>query len=381
MRGRIAVSLMFGCVGIVIGTWTARLPAVKQNLGLSDGLLSIALLGFAVGAIIGMQVVGRLIDRFTSRRVMLGAAVGDGVMLIVAALCPNLVVLVIAMLAFGTVHGVLNIAVNANAVEVERSVGRPVMSSFHAVYSIGGILGAGVGALFAAVGASVVVTFVTVAVFLVGLVATARPLALSAPVPPEAGDTAPFRLDRRLALFGVIAFCCLVGEGAAADWSSVYARDNLGATAGIAALAYAAFAAAMTAGRLFGDRLTTRFGPVALVRASALVAVVGLGSALVIDAAWAGIVGFACLGAGLSLIAPQVFSAVGRENAARAGQALARVVSIGWLGFVFGPLLIGAAASVVGLPAALAIPVALAAFVAATAGALRPRATVAHSSS
>ncbi|HWB38133.1 MAG TPA: MFS transporter, partial [Rugosimonospora sp.] len=170
---------------------------------------------------------------------------------------------------------------------------------------------------------------------------------------------------------GVLAFCALVGEGAAADWSAVYLRDNLTSSAGFAAAGYAAFAGAMTLGRIFGDRLGTRLGPVLLVRASGILAAAGLGVALLVGRPWAGVVGFACLGAGMSCIAPQVFSAAGARNPTRAGRALARVVTMGYAGFLAGPVLIGGAATLVGLPRALAVPVLLAGFVALTATALR----------
>jgi fucose permease len=178
---------------------------------------------------------------------------------------------------------------------------------------------------------------------------------------------------------GVLVFCCLVGEGAAADWSAVYLRDTLGSTAGFAAAAYAAFAIMMTVGRLAGDRLAMALGPVRLVRVCGALAAVGLAVGLLIDHPVAGVVGFGCLGAGLSCIAPQVFSAAGNRDPARAGQAIARVASMGFLGFVVGPLVIGAAAEVVGLAWALLLPAVLAVFVAAAAPALRSRGPVVRS--
>jgi MFS family permease len=176
-----------------------------------------------------------------------------------------------------------------------------------------------------------------------------------------------------LLFLGLLAFCCLVGEGAAADWSSVYLRDSLGSTAAFAATAYAAFSVLMIAGRLAGDRLVARFGPVALVRGCGILAATGLMTALLVSHPIAGVIGFGCLGAGLSCIAPQVFSTAGNLDRARAGQAIARVASLGFLGFLTGPLLIGGAAELVGLARALTIPALLALFVALTASALRPR--------
>jgi predicted MFS family arabinose efflux permease len=176
-----------------------------------------------------------------------------------------------------------------------------------------------------------------------------------------------------LLLLGVLAFCCMIGEGAAADWSSVYLLEDLGSSAGFAAAAYAAFSIMMTAGRLAGDRLAAWLGPVTLVRGCGVLAASGLGLALLVGHPIAGVIGFGCFGAGLSCIVPQVFSAAGRRDPARAGQALARVASLGYVGFLTGPVLIGGAAELFGLPRALAIPALLALFVALAAFALRTR--------
>ncbi|MFD0595994.1 MFS transporter [Catellatospora coxensis] len=271
------------------------------------------------------------------------------------------------LLAFGTAHGLLNITMNTAAVEVQRAWQAPIMSSFHAVYSIGGFLGAAVGGLCAYAGLGATATFLLVAavVAVTGLVAARWRLA---PQAVPAAETGPGGGGLPGVTFlGVLVFCCLVGEGAAADWSSVYLRDSLGSTAGFAAAAYAAFSIMMMAGRLVGDRLTARLGAVRLVRYSGVLAAAGLGTALLIGHPVAGVAGFGMLGAGLACIAPQVFSAAGTQDPARAGQAIARVASLGFLGFVIGPLVIGALAEVVDLPAALAVPAVLALFVAAAA--------------
>ena len=371
-RGRIATSLVFLLFGITLGTWTARIPAIKHGLDLSDGWLSFALLAFAAGAITGMQSIGRVVDRFGSRRVILPAAVAEGLVLVPPALMPDLVTLCLALFVFGAVHGSLNIAMNANAIEVQRATGRPIISSFHAVYSIGGFLGASIGGVFAQAGLGASTTFVSVALAMVVLALWAAAWAMpAASGSTEVTPTAKNGAMPGVIFLGVLAFCALVGEGAAADWSAVYLRDSLESSSGFAAAAYAAFAIMMTLGRLVGDRLAARFGPVRLVRGSALLAGIGLGAALLVDHRVAGVAGFGLLGAGLSCIAPQVFSAAGNRDPAYAGRALARVASIGYAGFLTGPIVIGGASTLLGLPAALAIPVLLCGFVALTANALK----------
>ncbi|GAB3827578.1 MFS transporter [Dactylosporangium cerinum] len=375
VRARVATALLFLLFGITLGVWTVRIPAIKRNLSLDDGALSIALLAFAAGAIAGMQMTGRLVDRFGSRRVMLPVAFAEGLVLIPPAYAPNLAALAVALFAFGAVHGTLNIAMNAHAIDVQRAWQRPIMSSFHAVYSIGGFIGASAGGLFAHAGVGPRTTFTAVGGTMVAFAAWSAWWALprTAPAPRGTGPAAQDGPVRGVLFLGVLVCCALVGEGAAADWSAVYLRDNLHSSAGFAAAAFAAFSVAMTVTRLVGDRLTTRFGPVLLVRASGLLAAGGLGAALLVGASPAGVAGFACLGAGMALIAPQVYSAAGDRNPDAAGRALARVVGLGYLGFLLGPVLIGGASKVVGLPGALAIPVVLSLFVAATAPALRPR--------
>ncbi|TDC99409.1 MFS transporter [Nonomuraea deserti] len=371
-RERTAVHLLFFLCGAAIGTWTARIPAIKHDLGLSDGRLSLALLAIAAGAVAGMTVVGRLVDRYGSARVMIPAALAQGVVLVPPACARNLGVLAGTLLVFGLVHGVLDVSMNANAVQVERASGRPVMSSFHAVFSIGGFAGAAAGGVFAHLSLTPATTFVSVGVVIVLLAVWAARWALRPA--PSARAGAGGRPPKGIVFLGVLAFCCLVGEGAAADWSSVYLHEDLGASAGFAAAGYAAFSATMTAGRLAGDRLAARLGAVALVRGCGLLAASGLGVALLGGHPVAGVIGFACFGAGLSCIVPQVFSAAGHRDPAYAGRALARTAAIGYLGFLSGPVLIGAAAELGGLPRALAIPALLAAFVALAATALRARA-------
>jgi predicted MFS family arabinose efflux permease len=261
---------------------------------------------------------------------------------------------------------------NANAVEIEQATGRPIMSSFHAVFSIGGFLGAATGGLLAQAALSPGATFTAVAVVIVALALWGArwALPLTAHAAPTGAGPASGGGGGTL-LLGVLAFCCMIGEGAAADWSSVYLSESLNSSDGFAAAAYAAFSIMMTAGRLAGDRLATLMGPVNLVRACGALAASGLGLGLLADHQVAAVIGFGCFGAGLSCIVPQVFSAAGRRDPARAGKALARVASLGYVGFLSGPVLIGGAAELIGLPRALAIPALLALFVALAARALR----------
>ena len=384
VRARVATALLFLLFGIALGTWTSRIPAVQARLGLDDGRLSIALLCFAAGAICGMAVLGRFVDRYGSAAVMIPAAVGEGLLLIPPGFATDLLLLCLALFVFGCVHGTLNIAMNADAIQVQKVWGRQIMSSFHAVYSIGGFIGSAVGGLFARGDLSAGTTFGCVGLFVVVLAGWSRWWALPSALrpaeepraasPPEAGRAGRWRarFPLELLFLGLLALCALVGEGTAADWSAVYLHDNLKAAAGTAALAFSAFSVMMTIGRLLADRLARSFGPVPLVRCSGVMASAGMLAALAVGRPWAGVLGFACLGAGMACIAPQVYSAAGNRDPAQAGAALSLVVSIGYVGFVIGPLVIGGVSTAVGLPTALSIPALLVLFVAIAAPALRP---------
>lgn len=376
VRGRVATSLLFLLFGAALGCWTSRIPAIKSDLGLSDGLLGLALLAFAVGAIAGMMGLGRLVDRWGSTRVMVPMALLEGLLLIPPAFMPTLVTLMAALFVFGLVHGTLNIAMNANGIEVQRAWGRPIVSSFHAVYSIGGFVGAAIGGLFVHQDVSPEITFAAVGVGAVLLAVWAAAWALPQEVPaaqpvPTSGGGGVSR-SFHLIFLGALAMCTLVGEGTAADWSAVYLHESLGSTPAFAAAAFAAFSVTMTIGRLLGDRLAERFGPVRLVRGCGVLASVGMTVALLIGHPVAGVMGFACLGAGMSCIAPQVYSAAGQRDPARAGAALSLVVSLGYVGFLIGPLVIGGVSTFAGLPVALGVPALLILFVVLGGSALRP---------
>jgi MFS family permease len=410
-RARGAVLASFFLLGMIGAVLVARIPAIKHRLAMSDGELGIALLAAPVGLVIVMLVSGRLVDRFGSGRIARPTGVAYAGALVPLGLAGDLPSFMAALFVFGLLSGLLDVAMNAHAVRVERGYGRPLMTSFHAVYSLGGLAGALFGGLFAWLDVAPAPTFaVAAAPMAIGgwiagrwLLPSPDPASPRDPSDPPPRDLAirvdtnrkitaeRGRLFRRrrgaqerrreglarrpalvIMLLGLVAFCCLVGEGAADNWSAVYLHEDLGTSQGFAALGFAAFSVAMTIGRLFGDRLAVRFGPVRLVRGCGLLAAAGLAAGLLANHPIGGLAGFAALGAGLSCIVPQVFSAAGNADPARAGRNIARVAGLGYSGIFVGPVVIGGAASLIGLPAALGIPVVLALGVAAAARVMAP---------
>jgi MFS family permease len=364
-QARGAVAAIFFLNGLVFGEWAARIPAIRDRVGLSDGELGIVLACAAIGSILAMPVAGARAARIGSRR---ATRVAFALMCLasgVIALAPSLPVLCALAFFYGASMGSLDVTMNAHGVAVERRYGRAILASFHASFSIGGLAGGAIGVFAAAIDLDVRAQLAIVAVIsaAVGLTWSRRFLGGDA----DAMDRAEplfVRPPRRLLALGVLAFACLLIEGASADWSAVYLRDELGTTAAVAAIGFTAFSVTMTVGRVFGDRLVDRFGPETIVRAGGGIAAIGFGLALMAAAPVAAIAGFACLGAGMSGVVPIVFRAAGHVPGMAAGVGLAAVSSTGYLGFLVGPPTIGGLAELTGLPTALFVLVVLAAAVA-----------------
>jgi len=367
-QARSAVAAVFFINGLIFGSWAARIPAVRDRVGLSDGELGIALACGAIGSIIAMPIAGGRAARLGSRRATRVALGLISVAVAVVALAPSLPALCALVFFMGAAMGSCDVTMNAHGVEVERRYDRAILASFHAAFSIGGLAGGALGALAAAADLDVRVhlAFIGAVAGVVGLGWSRHFLAGDA---DAIGHAEPIfvRPPRRLLALGALAFACLLIEGASADWSAVYLRDELGTAAATAALAFTAFSVTMTLGRLVGDRLVNRFGPQTIVRAGGALAAIGFGLGLAISEPIAGIVGFACLGAGMSGIVPIVFRASGRVPGMAAGVGLAAVSSTGYLGFLVGPPTIGGIATLTGLPTALIVLVVLAAIVTALA--------------
>jgi hypothetical protein len=364
---RLAVLGIFFLSGFGFASWAVRIPAVQEKLGLGEGLLGIALLGMSVGSLVSMPLAGWFVSRLGSRPVVGATALAYSLALPLLAIAPSLALLLPALALVGAATGSLDVSMNAQAVAVEKGQGRPIMSSFHAAFSLGGLAGAAAGGAVAAAGVGVAPHLAGVAsLSLVAFVIAYGQMLPAGVDRGEGGDPAFARPTRALAGLGVISFCVLLGEGAMADWSAVYLNGTLGTGPGLAAAGFAAFSATMVAGRLLGDRLIARFGPVALVRAGGAVSALGLGVSLTVAQPVAALVGFGCAGLGFSIIFPAALSAAGRAKIA--GPAIAAVATTGYFGFLVGPPSIGFAAEALGLGGALFIVVALSAAIVFLAG-------------
>ncbi|MCW2579359.1 MAG: major facilitator superfamily 1 [Blastococcus sp.] len=362
---------IFAANGAMFGNWAVRIPDVKVDLGLSEVALGGALLVPAIGALISMPLAGASSARYGSRPATGAAALAFFAVPVLLGFAPSLPWLLPALLLFGLAIGSLDVTMNAQAVTVERAGSRPVMSSFHAAFSGGALLGSLTGALAAA-------GDVPLALHLGGtglvLCALTAPL-LSAMLAEQRidGPRGPlFAWPRgRLLPLAVIALAVLLAEGAVADWSAVYLRQELGAGVGTAGLAFTAFSLTMVAGRLAGDSVVTRWGRVRAVRISALIALAGGVVVVLVPSVVVAVLGFAAMGIGLACVVPLVFVAAA-GNDPDPGPALAAVSTPGYVGFLIGPPVIGGLGELVGLGPALALLPVLLAGVALLAGRTAP---------
>ncbi len=360
--------------GFVMGVWAAGLPSLNERLDLGPARLGTALLLISGGALVSMLAAGPLVDRWSSRRVCWVAGPLSAVVLLGPALAPSYGWLAVLAVVFGMGLGVVEVAMNAHSVEVERVYGRPIISAFHGTWSLGGatagiltslVLQLGVEGQALLVAAGIVVPFLY-------LPAALRLL----PAPPADAEGAPEASGKvvglrwgLIALLGLAAFAGHLSEGAAIDWAALHARWILGTDPAAAPLAYTVFAVAMTTVRLLGDPIRARLGSVRTIRLAGLLATLGYVLVLLsplagdgprVVVAWTG---WALAGVGLATVVPVIFSAVGAAGGP-VGKALALVTAFGYSGMLVGPAVLGFVAESSSLPVALVIPAVLAAVVA-----------------
>src|SRR5262245_25063843 len=355
LRARCAISTIFFINGFVLASWVPHIPAVKAHHAISDGQLGIILLFMAVGSLLALPVAGGRISRFGSRTITSLASLGFCLALPLPILSPSVPTLALSLMLLGACNSMLDVSMNAQAVEVERQYQRAIMSSFHGLFSLGGLIGAAVASQAMASGASDPQNVITITILSVAIVTCMLPWLL--PSPPQPDDRRPtfVRPSGVLLSLGMLAFFGLLAEGAMADWSAVYLHDVLRSNPATAALGFAACSMMMAVGRFSGDFLVTRFGPSQLLRLSSLLAAFGLGSGLLVGTPFAAILGFGFVGLGIANIIPVLFSAAGRVHEVQSGTALAAVATTGYLGFLAGPPLIGLVAEVTNLSLALGL--------------------------
>jgi fucose permease len=370
-----AVLAMFFVNGAALATWVPLIPAVQQKLALNAGELGIALLGVAVGAVISTPSTGWLVGRAGGRRVVTLAAIVGCAVLPLLPLAPTLPVLTLTLVVFGAALATMDVAMNVHGSVVEALYQRPLMSTFHGFYSIGGFAGALTSGALAALSIAPFDRALGPALLL-GVAAIVAHQWLP-PTQPHTASRPPgapargMRLSWPLAALGLMAFCSLLAEGASGDWSALYLHKSLGTGAALAATAFAAFSVAMAVGRLSGDWLTSHLGATQLLRYGGALAALGLSATLLLGRPALAVAGFGLIGLGLANVVPTVFSAAGRSRSLAPRVAIAAVASTGYAGLLAGPPLIGFVAQAFTLTRALIVVVVCCALIALLAPMVR----------
>ncbi|WP_299148858.1 MFS transporter [uncultured Tateyamaria sp.] len=368
----IAVSAMFALNGALYGMWASRIPAVADIHGLDAGDLGWLLLLLAGGAITAFPLAGRFADRLGAARVTLNIAIAYSVALCLIGIAPNVTLLALMLFLFGATHGAMDVAMNTWAGEAERYIARPVMSSFHAMFSLGAGLGAASGYGAELYDVSIAAHFIpgTAAIAALTLALARIPWASA----PQANTTSTplFPIPRgALVAVGLIAFCASMGEGAMVDWSALFLVDIAQVSAANAALGYTVFSIAMVVTRLIGDQVTKAFGPVTTARIAGVFATAGTLCAVSFATYGAALVGFVLMGIGYAVIMPLVFSRAANDPHLPPGTAIASVATLGYGGLLLGPPLIGFIAHATTLRTGFGVLAVLAALIIGLAYAVR----------
>jgi predicted MFS family arabinose efflux permease len=354
MTPRRATFGVFVVNGAMLGTWVAHIPWVQDELDLAKGTMGLTLLCMAAGALVAMPLTGRVLERRSSAGVTRLTGLCFCVLLPVPLLASGPVALGALLAVFGAANGAMDVAMNAHGVAVERTLGRPVLSSLHGGWSIGGFAGAATAAAAAAAGLDPRLESVLVAAALLSaMLWLSRHLGEveAHAAPGEGGGLA--LPSRPVLLLGALCFLAMMTEGAIADWSGIYLRQDLGTGTAVAATGFAAFSLGMAVARLTGDVLNERLGAELLLRAGMSLVAVALALGLLVGRAVPSVVAFALVGVGIANAVPLLFSAAGRIPPA--GPSLAATFTVGYTGFIVGPPVIGFLSQAVGLPRTLGV--------------------------
>lgn len=371
---RVATWTYFGLNGFGVGMWVVHIPNIERATDISHSTLGLLLLVLGGAAFTGMQVAGPLADRVGQRRLVPAAGVLLGLSLFGPGLANSWWTLGLALLAFGFGNGSIDVAMNSQAVVVERLYPRPIMAAFHAMWSIGGAFAALIGAAALKADVPTAVSLSGAGVLCIVISLAASRFLIEAPKEPEPAEDEPERVAPPTKLvwqLGGLAFALMLAEGVANDWAALQFRDVLETSTSTAAYAYGAFAVAMTIGRFATDRVAAIVGPAAIVRYGALLAAIGLTTVIVVPWVPVSLVGWALFGLGLSGGVPQLFTAAGNLDTRASGALMAKVVGLGYVGLLAGPALIGALAHWMPLNIAFILPVALCAITVACASVMK----------
>lgn len=366
--GRIAAKTVYFMLGVGSGTFAANIPRIKDSLELSASELGLALLFFSVGGLIALQFAAPLIKRLGLRMLLSALAPTFPLVLIAIALADSFVALVLSFTLYGALTTIAGIAVNAQAIDIEKAYARSLMSSFHAMFSVGGMLGAALGGFLAAqhVTTFYSMTSVGISLAVLGVFVIAKLLdsekynsRVDHIVVQRPHEQHKMLWWRQVLLVGALIFACYLTEGAMADWTAIYMKETHMAGPFIAVFAYVIFTAAMTIGRFLGDGIIQRFGSLETLIGGGMLAALGLSIGLLSPNLVIAIIGFGFAGLGISVLVPILISMAGNIPGGDRDVAIARASTFGSIGLMSGPAIIGFVADGYSLLLALMVPVLL----------------------
>ena len=351
---RLATRLAFWVAGFGVACWAPLVPFAKQRLQVDDGTLGLLLLCLGVGSVVAMLRTGPLCARYGCRPVVLAGGAGLVLLLPLLALVGTPWLLGVVLFGFGGALGSLDVAANVHAVEVERDAGRPLMSGFHALFSVGGFAGSALMTFLISLSVSPLAGTLVCSVLMAVAMVFAQPRLLAGgPAQPAPGDAAALVLPRGpVLLLSVLAAVTFLVEGALLDWSALLLIDTGLAPAAQAGIGYALFSVAMTAGRFGGDAITARFGDRTVMAMGGLVAIAGFAVLLLARRIEPAMVGFVLIGLGASNVVPVLFRKAGSQREMPAALAVSAITTTGYAGYLMGPAVVGFVSKLAGLPAA-----------------------------
>jgi MFS family permease len=337
---RVAVAAMFFMAGLVFASWASRIATIQQSLSLSDAGLGAVLFSLPVGLMLSLPLSGWAVTKIGSRKLLTIALILYGLTLISLGSVTQVYQLVICLVIFGLASNATNISVNTQAVATEALYPKPILASFHGVWSLAGFIGAGIGTLMIGLNIQPATHFVIIAVITVISVLICWNFLLNDQNPVRTGPA--FRIpDHSLITLGLIAFCSMICEGAMFDWSVIYFKKIVLAEKAWMAAGYTAFMFTMALGRFVADGFAAKFGLKRTLQVSGVLTTIGLLIAVIFPSMVTAIIGFLLVGAGVSSVVPMVYSAAGKSTTMSPGASIAAVSTISFIGFLIGPPVIG----------------------------------------
>lgn len=358
---RLAISLIFLTRGILLGSWFPRIPGIVGDLSISSSLLGLVWFSVAAANIAGFALAARSIRARGTAGTYLVFALSYPLLLVLAGAAPAIPLFWLVMITFGVLNGGVDVSTSVQGGIVERATRKPLVAALYGYFSLGALVGSFASGLIAQAGVPATLQFAILAAALVPLTVLFRTSLLPDEPRPETAP-APARRGLRLSLppkallpLGITIIAIGLGEESINNWVALYLRRDLGSSAAIAGFAYTAFSIATFTGRILGDHVIARFGVDRVLSGGSVLAAGGIGFGLLVNQPWAMVLGYAVVGAGLSLVVPVTYRRAGEIPGMSPADAVSRVASIGFIGFMSGPILIGFLSDLLSLRVALGV--------------------------